>query len=208
MLDAILGGLSLGFVLALLVGPVFFMLLDISIKKGFRHAFFLSLGVVASDAFFILISVFSSSVLNLITDNKTPVGIVGGSLLIGFGLSFLLKKPHIKSDELILTKHNGAGWIEIMKGFSMNVLNPFVPLFWIGVAAGLSAEKFDSTHTIVFYSSALLTIFSTDLMKAWFAFRLKRFLNPGILRKFQILSGTGLIIFGIRLIYLVIFQTA
>ena len=50
--DAIL----IGFFLAFMVGPVFFMLIQTSILKGFRAAFIFDLGVVLGDAVFILMS--------------------------------------------------------------------------------------------------------------------------------------------------------
>ena len=54
--DLILKGVVTGFVLSIMIGPVFFVLLETSIKKGVRAALALDLGVLLSDLLYILIA--------------------------------------------------------------------------------------------------------------------------------------------------------
>ncbi len=207
MTEAIVSGMVLGVVLAFLIGPVFFLLLDTSIKKGFKVAAYLALGVMLSDAFFILITYFSSSAIQLMQDYKTEIGIGGGVLLIIFGVLNFIKKPHIKATELDLADDRPSLWIDTSKGFMMNLLNPFTLLFWIGVSGGV-AVKFQSSdmHTVIFYSVVLATVLATDLLKAWLAAKLKRFLKPGVLVMVNKISGIGLILFGCRLVYMILLE--
>lgn len=207
MTEAIVSGMVLGVVLAFLIGPVFFLLLDTSIKKGFKVAAYLALGVMLSDAFFIIITYFSSSAIQLMQDYKTEIGIGGGVLLIIFGVLNFIKKPHIKATELDLADDRRSLWIDTSKGFMMNLLNPFTLLFWIGVSGGV-AVKFQSSdmHTVIFYSVVLATVLATDLLKAWLAAKLKRFLKPGVLVMVNKISGIGLILFGCRLVYMILLE--
>ncbi len=207
MTEAIVSGMVLGVVLAFLIGPVFFLLLDTSIKKGFKVAAYLALGVMLSDAFFILITYFSSSAIQLMQDYKTEIGIGGGVLLIIFGVLNFIKKPHIKATELDLADDRPSLWIDTSKGFMMNLLNPFTLLFWIGVSGGV-AVKFQSSdmHTVIFYSVVLATVLATDLLKAWLAAKLKRFLKPGVLVMVNKISGIGLVLFGCRLVYMILLE--
>ena len=55
-MESILNGVIYGIVLAFLVGPVFFTILQTSIERGFRSGFFVAMGVSLSDAFYISIS--------------------------------------------------------------------------------------------------------------------------------------------------------
>lgn len=209
MTEAIVSGMILGVVLAFLIGPVFFLLLDTSIKKGFKVAAYLALGVMLSDAFFIIITYFSSSAIQFMQDFKTEIGIGGGVLLIIFGALNFFKKPHIKATELDLADDRRSLWIDTSKGFMMNLLNPFTLLFWIGVSGGV-AVKFQSSdmHTVIFYSMVLATVLGTDLLKAWLAAKLKRFLKPGVLVWVNKISGIGLILFGCRLVYMILLEKA
>lgn len=208
MLEAIVSGLTLGLVLSLLVGPVFFLLIDTSIKKGFKRGVYLSVGVLLSDLFYIALTYFSSVASGVVNNYQWEIGWAGGVLLIVFGIVTILKKPHIKSADLDLTDKGSSVWVEVLKGFLMNLLNPFVLIFWLGVSGSVSAGKsFTYMHTVIFFISVLATIFLTDVIKAWSASKLRAFLKPNLLIWVNRVSGTGLLLFGIRMIYKMIFSS-
>jgi len=58
MLNDIISAIPLGFFLSFMIGPVFFVLLETSVVKGFKAAIILDLGVVLADVIFILIAYF------------------------------------------------------------------------------------------------------------------------------------------------------
>ena len=64
MTDPIISGIGLGLVLAMMVGPVFFARIQLSIDKGFVAAVLMALGVVVSDGIYILFAWFGSSLLD------------------------------------------------------------------------------------------------------------------------------------------------
>ena len=204
MIDVILSGVLLGLVLAMLIGPVFFLLIDTSIKRGFRIAVWLAVGVMLSDAFFIVITYFSSTALSFMKEYSKEIGIGGAVLLIVFGILNFLKKPHVKATELELPDDSRTPLVDTAKGFMMNFLNPFVLIFWMGVAGGISArEQWSSLGVIVFYGVVLTTVLGTDLLKAWLALKLKKLLKPSVLLWVNKLSGIGLVLFGVRLLYMI-----
>jgi amino acid exporter len=208
MLEAIVSGLTLGFILSFLVGPVFFLLIDTSIKKGFQKAIWLAAGVLLSDAFYIIITYFSSTATGVMHTYRYEIGWAGGLLLIVFGIVTILKKPHIKSSELDLAVNGSSNWMEVLKGFLMNFLNPFVLVFWLGVSGSVSGGKsFTYMHTVIFFTAVLCTVFVTDILKAWSASRLRAFLKPNLLLWVNRVSGTGLFLFGVRMIYKLMVST-
>jgi threonine/homoserine/homoserine lactone efflux protein len=203
MVEAIVSGISLGFVLALLLGPVFFMLINTSIKKGFTPAAYLAVGVMLSDALYIVIAYFSSTALKLIQTNKELIGLGGGLLLIIFGLVTILKKPVMEGDQLELPDDSKTYLIDTGKGFMMNMLNPFVLIFWVGVSTTLTVkDHFTPMHTYLFFGCALGTVLGTDLLKAFLAVKLKKIIKPSFLMWLNRISGLGLMIFGIRMIWM------
>lgn len=201
-LEAVLSGISLGMVLALLIGPVFFLLVDTGISRGFRSAFFIALGVLASDALFVVIAYFSSTAIRFFNTNQVVIGVAGGLILIVFGLVTFLKKPVIHAERIHPELVGTGEWKIAWKGFIMNFLNPFVLLFWIGVAGSLTAAKHATpVYAITFFVAALATVLLTDLLKAWSAARLKKLIRPVYLLWLNRVSGTGMMLFGIRLIW-------
>ena len=56
MINDILAGIPWGIFLSFMIGPVFFVLLETSIIKGFRAALVFDLGVVLGDIFFICVA--------------------------------------------------------------------------------------------------------------------------------------------------------
>jgi threonine/homoserine/homoserine lactone efflux protein len=199
MLEAVLSGISLGLVLAMLVGPVFFMILDISIRRGLRSAVFFAAGVALNDVFYVFITYFSSAALHVFNRFQVEIGVAGGVLLMIFGVFNFLKKPHIQAADLDLGEA-GPGWMYAGKGFMMNLLNPFVLLFWLGVSGAAGARLGTSyVHIVTFFSVAIVTVFLTDLLKAWAATRLRSLLRPSVLHILNRISGIALLLFGLRL---------
>ena len=57
-MEIVLNGIVSGIVLAFLIGPVFFTIIQTSIERGFWSGVFVAIGVSLSDAFYILVSYF------------------------------------------------------------------------------------------------------------------------------------------------------
>lgn len=203
MINQTISGIGLGLIMAIMLGPVFFMLINISIKNGFRSAFYFALGVVLSDAFYISIIEFSKSLVGFIDDHKRWIALFGGFLLVVFGISSIIKKVS-NPQEVNIKNDIGKSdlWLEVIKGFAMNALNPFVLFFWIGVSTTLVASPTNEQNDWVFFGSALITIFFTDLLKGLMAINLKRLMTNQFISTLNKVSGVGLILFGIRLFYL------
>ena len=92
--------------------------------------------------------------------------------------------------------------IDTAKGFALNSLNPFVLVFWIGVITALNARQVASkSNLLLFFSAVLITVFSTDLLKAFLATRLKKIMTISVLTWLNRISGIALIFYGMKLIY-------
>lgn len=202
MLKIILHGMSLGLVLSIMIGPVFFLLLNTSIKKGFKPAAYLVAGVALSDAMFIGLSYFGSSMVGSFNQYNTKIGWIGGLLLIVFGMIALFKKTSALPAEIKLPDDSKTLLIDTAKGFALNSLNPFVLVFWIGVITALNARQVASkSNLLLFFSAVLITVFSTDLLKAFLATRLKKIMTISVLTWLNRISGIALIFYGMKLIY-------
>ena len=89
----------IGFFMAFMIGPVFFMLIQTSILKGARAAIIFDLGVILGDISFMLIAYFGSrSLLEQIKDDPR-LFLIGGLVLIIYGLITYLDKNNKKETE-------------------------------------------------------------------------------------------------------------
>jgi threonine/homoserine/homoserine lactone efflux protein len=201
MLQPVISGIILGGVLALLVGPVFFMIINTSIKKGFLPASMLAVGVLISDGLYVALTYFGSSLLFYLQEYNHIVGLSGGLLILTFGIFTFFKKAAVTADALEVVDDSKTRLIDVVKGFTMNSLNPSALLFWLGVAGTITVNhQFNGTHAFIFYSSTLGTVFGTDLLKAYVASRLKGIITSTFLLWMNRISGLALSAYGIYML--------
>lgn len=200
-LKAILQGLILGTVLAIQPGPSFFTLIQTSSKKGFHSGLALAIGIFLSDVICVLLAYLGIAQLFDNPKNKMVIGLVGGCLLIVFGLfSIFHKKKEVEEKGVVIKAVNVP--LYITKGFFLNILNPSVIFLWILWVGVVSANKeYTGVDISLFFITTLLIVFITDVLKAYFANKISRHLSHSILRKISILLGTILIITGLVFIY-------
>ena len=84
---------GVGCFLSIMIGPVFFLLLEISITKGIRAALLFDLGVLLSDVFYIFIALFFAFQVRSLQDNVL-LGFIGGGVFVGYGFFQLVYKKN------------------------------------------------------------------------------------------------------------------
>lgn len=191
-------GIVLGMLLSVLIGPVFFMLIKTSIQQGFRQAMHLESGIISSDAMCIFLAYVG---LGELIDNpvfKKYFLIVGALLLIVFGLvSFF--SPHNEKPKTILKSSRRSLFI---RGFIFNISNPSVVFFWVStVSLAVSQYGNYNLYIALYFASTLLTVFFFDVLKAYSAKRLSNKLTPKALSLISKISGIGIAVFGLFLLY-------
>lgn len=201
MFEPVISGILLGGLLACLVGPVFFMIINTSIKKGFLPASMLAFGVLLSDGLFVVLTYYGSSFLFYMKEYDDVIGICGGLLILGFGVGTYFKDATIKAEVLEVIDDSKTRAIDVIKGFTMNTLNPSALLFWLGVAGTITVkDNYTGYNALLFYGSTLGMVFGTDLLKAWVSTRLKGIITGKFLMWMNRISGLALSIFGIYMI--------
>jgi len=202
MTEDIQAAIPLGFFLAFMIGPVFFVLLETSVTKGFRAAVVFDLGVILADIFFIAIAYFSSFQLLENLSNQPGLFVFGGTILTIYGIIIFIKKPLEKTNHPSELKFIKTNYLRLfVKGFLLNFINIGVLVFWLGVIiiTGPSLEN-DINRFYIFFGTMVLAYFITDLFKILLAKQLKRKLTPNRILKIKKVLGLILIICGIVLI--------
>lgn len=201
-----------------MVGPVFFLLLEISITQGFKSAIIFDLGVLLSDVFYVFLSMFFAYQLRGIGSlkNNIVLSIVGGGLFLAYGIyNVWFKKIAIitpkelessfSEDETpsVLKVDRKNNVILFLKGFTLNLLNPGVVVYWLAIVAkgfDLVEEHEAFWHIYVFIAIVLGVFFGFDCLKAYLANKLKPLVTVNLLRALNFLIGAVFIGTGIFLI--------
>ena len=84
-MEIVLNGIKMGLVLAVLVGPVFFTIMQTSVERGFWSGVLVSLGVSVSDILFVTICYFGLVQFIHDPEFKEYLAYVGAVILMLFG---------------------------------------------------------------------------------------------------------------------------
>jgi len=196
-------GMILGFTLAIFFGfgPALFALIQTSIHRGLWSGFLLALGIFLSDL--ALVALCFLGAINIMTkpENHLVFGIISGIILILFGFFTFRKKVEIASPDNENAANKPGPVTYILKGFFLNIANPFVWIFWMGIVVGITANYQGNVREVVmFFSASLLTVLATDLLKCFGSYKIKRFLTVGLIQWVNRIAGIGLALFGVYLI--------
>jgi threonine/homoserine/homoserine lactone efflux protein len=184
-----------------MIGPVFFIILETSITKGFRAAVVFDLGVIFSDVLFVLLAYFSSYQLLENLSNQPGLYVFGGTLLTAYGIITLLKKNKDKQDKSTIIPEK-INYMELfVKGFLLNAINIGVLVFWLGLIIVVGPNlNGNPKRFLLFFSVLLLTYFITDVFKIILSKRLKKKLTPPIIQNLKKTVSAIIILCGIVLI--------
>lgn len=203
MLAIFLEGVVFGLILTIMLGPIFVALTQTGIDKGARAGITVGVGVWSSDLLVILFSyLFISQVDALVQDEvfKYWMGLVGGFILITFGIVIFLKKTKSIKEVGSFTAKNYFGFW--MKGFLVNTVNPFTFIFWLGViSTKVIGINMNDTQAFVFISAIMLTIIITDTIKVLGAKAIRGRLESDHIQRISRVAGAALVVFGIVLLY-------
>ena len=199
-------GVLLGLLVAISLGPAFFAIIQTSINKGFKYGVFMAMGISLSDISLVTISYLIGATLFDDPQNKVYIGLIGGIILIIFGSVSWAKKPEILKRRHVnyQAPSDKPLFVYTIRGFFMNVANPFLFFFWFGALGfvgknAVEGEMLEST--IAFFAGTFSIVFATDLLKSYIGDKIKGFLRP---RKELLLNkivGIALVIFGVVLIF-------
>ena len=198
-----LPAVPLGILLSFSFGPLFFILLETSISKGIKQAFFIDVGVVAADITFFSVAYFGAS--KLITEENQPaLFVLGGVLLSSYGvLSFFKtykkRKKQQKGKVKVIQTPNLFSLA--IKGYLLNIINVAVLFFWTGVLFVIGPKFEMETGKIwLFFLATVSTYIIVNLCKYYFASKLKTKLTDSILYKMKQVLNLFVFVFGVYLV--------
>ena len=204
MINDILSGIPWGIFLSFMIGPVFFILLETSIVKGFRAALVFDLGVVLADIIFITIAYLGSYRLITSIKDNSALFMFGGIVMLAYGvISYIgLHKEkkvdtHKIDNEIIRKDYLGL----FIKGFFLNIINIGVLGFWLAIIISIGPKlEMQMSRMITFFTTVIITYLLVDSVKIVLAKQLKSKMTPTNILKIKKGISIVLMVFGVVLI--------
>lgn len=211
MVTILLYGVLFGVLLSFLIGPVFFILLETSIKKGIKPAIFIDIGVLLSDILYLIAAYFfAQKILESLHENSY-IKYIAAAVFIFMGIISILKKQSPQKgnnididsldtpsemDSIIFKKTTYLTYI--LKGIGLNAINPGVLVYWIAACTTATDELHIPENLLIYYFIATLaTMFGIDVLKIYFASKLQNKMTPKMLHNIGVVVGGILIVFGV-----------
>lgn len=198
------------------MGPAFITLVQTSLHRGFRSAAWFATGVILNDAMVVTICILASVQIVMRSSFEAALACIGaGIILLLFGIFTYRKKVkdreerdefiERRTNEVIKKQDQKPAWfVFLAKGFVLNILNPFVWFFWFSAVAMVAGNMGgNKLSTFVFFAIILGTTLFLELLKAWGAAKLKKFLDAERTTLMNRIAGILLMLCGA---YFIIFR--
>ena len=198
MPDIIFYGFLTGLLMSVMLGTVFFALVQNSIDHGFRTGIFIATGVISSDILLIALSWFNAELIPEGSTTDLIVRLCGGIFLLLYGLSNLLKKDKARYPKT--EKKRMAKFISM--GFFLNALNPGNYIGWLAITTQIkTVAQYALSDAVFYFLAAVSAIFVMECVIAWGAASLKPYITEGFLALVNKIVVVVFIAFSIALFF-------
>ena len=199
--SAFLQGVLFGLGLSILVGPILFILLQVSLERGYKCGLLVGLGIWLSDIAYIITAYLLIRGLGIDLmdpDLRFYFSMIGGTVLIAVGISMFMKKATEPQQQRVWSGRSLFYFLSV--GFSTNTFNPFTAFFWFTVTAANIAERGTGGSAFLFILGIMLTLVVTDSGKVFAAHILRRYLSPVTVARVRKVAAGVIMAFGVWLI--------
>jgi L-lysine exporter family protein LysE/ArgO len=177
-LEAFAEGFLTGIGLSLMLGTVFFSIIQNSAIKGYKYGVLIALGVIVSDIMFISLALWSSTFAEILENHGRAVTWFGATLLTFFGLSQFFRKVNLNRKVKEFNHPYFGKLMWVANGFFLNVINPVNFFIWLSISTMLSVSfEFSASQKIYFFCGSLFAIFMTESTLAFFSGKIQRWMN-------------------------------
>lgn len=152
-LELLVKGALAGLAISAPVGPVNILCISRALLRGPRSGLISGLGAASADTFYGAIAGFSISyVIQFLVREKFWIRLVGGFLLIGIGIVYLVRRPPSLKEQ----KRSEAAHSEYISTFMLTLTNPTVVLSFLAVLAALGLGQPKSVLSSLVLVSGIL----------------------------------------------------
>jgi len=193
----LLRGFVLGLAIAASPGPIFFLCVRRTLLQGRLAGLFSGFGVATADAFYAAIATFGVAALTAaFAAGRRPLAVVGGAILLGFGLRILLERGR-NVEAAGGPTGRGLAWA-YASTLGLTITNPATILSFAALAATLgfgTGRSFSGPALVV--AGVLLGSAAWWCILVLAASLLRARLTPAVVRGISVFSGAAIAGLGI-----------
>jgi threonine/homoserine/homoserine lactone efflux protein len=123
--------------------------------------------------------------------------------MLFYGVYLLASRPTTSPHEATNRYEpvSGGKGLLVVRGFLLNLLNPFTMVYWLGLSTWVSAlPTYEQVDDMAFFGGTLSAVLVTDLLKSYLARRLRPWLSRARVLWLNRITGLVLMGFGISLL--------
>lgn len=189
-----------GTIMSLMLGTVFFAILNSSIRLGYKKGISISIGVIISDLIYISVCLFGSQYIPVFKQYENWVKIIGGLLVIVMGVFQIINK----SEPSKIETYSKAGSITffVSQGFVLNFFNPVNLLSWFAIHTYLvTVLNYTFIQLVIYFIGSLCAIFFMEFLLAYYSQKLNKYLPEKRVRQINMAIGILFVGLGIFIIF-------
>ncbi len=189
-------GFTTGLILQFALGPIFFFVVFLAIRRTIQDAFFAIAAITVADYLYILLAIFGVAKLLEKKRLKLRLAVFSSIILISFGIYMIGNgfAPHPSYPEGI----NSSPGSSFLSAFFLTISSPLTIIFWSGVFIAKSLEyNYIKKELFIFGISAGLATPAFLGLLAAVLFFAKQTIPEIIVLRSNIIAGTLLIVYGI-----------
>ena len=195
-MDALIFGISIGFVSGISPGPLMTLVLTSTLERGFRAGLLTAIAPLLTDAPII--------VLSFLVLRQVPPGflalitVAGGLFIVWIGVQTIRSARQLQESDV-----QSGGGRDLLRGALVNLLNPHPWLFWMTVGAPFLIQSWNEAawHAVAFLVALYSLLVGTKIAVAWATARGRRFLNSRWYRRLLVACGVLMVGLGCALIW-------
>lgn len=197
MITALLTGFGIGLLVALQVGPIFLLCARTSARFGFRSGAAIGMGAATIDLGYAVLGALGASLLLTAEPLRLALGLVGAAVLVWLGVRTLHDAFRVRlggeSDVEVV-----APWAAYRTSLLATASNPLTILTWAAVFSGAAVSDVagDPARAAAFVVGTALGSLVLHLALAGIMSAVGARLGGTALRVIDVVSGTGLVLFG------------
>ncbi len=197
LLAALLEGLVFGMIIALIPGPIFFLIIQRTLREGRLIGFLCGLGAVQADAVYAIMSAIGlTAVSHYLLTYQSLITLMGG-----FFILFLGTKTFSRHIAMPVTQSNKNGFINAwLSTFALTMTNPVTILSYTAIFAGLGIGEDDFLTAVIFVVGVILGALCIVVLLVSFLHYFRSKLSPQAFTMINKIAGITLIGFGVAAI--------
>jgi threonine/homoserine/homoserine lactone efflux protein len=196
-MEAFIKGLSFGFCLAAVVGPISLICIQRMLSSGPLSGFFSGLGATAVDGIYGFIAIYGfTTAITFLEQYRAPLSLFGGSFLCAIGLKIIFSNPQLQQ----LGNNKQSSLLkDFISVFFLNAINPLTIFAFMGLATGICIQEAASKWSIVtmFVTGNLIGATSWWLLLSIIIHLIREKLNTTTLIWINRIAGSMVIAFGL-----------